>query len=345
MTSPARPEVRRMVLERARQAKSQVVRNARYRTHYAGLHPPDYSRSRFRAEARQAIEVYEALMNSIPRETLERFDAEHCHPVWRDAKARFARSLRRGLPEDFLDDSVLRPQMVTRGWTELQEHVESYLASRPPELAALAERFVDSRVGEPHLECRRYHCSATSLGHLYYLVRILEAFPDLATEPRTVLELGGGYGNFARVYRSLVRNARYVIVDFPEMIAVQNMFLRLNGIETDVCALAADVQPSEGKISLLPVQRVEELPEPVDAFVSHFALSETASGFQQMIAAKRFLDSPRLYLTGQYTGLQPGENWEADTWIRESTARLYDEVKIHDFPVSWAYELSARREC
>lgn len=332
-----------MVLERARQAKSQVVRHARYRADYAALHPPDYTRAGFRAEARRAVEVYDALTTSIPQETFERFDAEYCHPVWRDAKARFAGSLRRGLPEYFLDDSVLRPQMVTRGWAELQQYEEAYLASRPSDLGALAERFVESRVGEPHLECRRYRCSATSLGHLYYLVRILEAFPDLATGPRTVLELGGGYGNFARVYTSLVPDARYVIVDFPEMIAVQNLFLRLNGIDTDVCATAAGVRPSEGKISLLPVQRVEELPGPVDVFISHFALSETSRGFQQMIAGKRFLESPRLYLTGQYTGLQAGENWEADTWIRESTARLYDEVKIQAFPTSWAYELTARR--
>jgi putative sugar O-methyltransferase len=331
------------VLEVARQLKSRFLRHSRYRPQYPYLNPPDYSRAAFQAEARLASQLYTRMLEAIGRQRLDAFDAHYCHPAWLDAKRRFAESLGRGLRENFLDDPVLRPQMVRRGWTALQAHEKAYLESRPPELGALLRSFTESRVGGPHLECASYRCSSNSIGHLYYLARMLEAFPAVRARSHTVLEIGGGYGNFGRVYLDLLPATAYVIVDFPEFVALQNLFLRLNHVRTVVCRSARHLAPRSGWVHLVPVQMVPMLQSDADMFVSHFALSETPRVFQALIAEKRFFGASWMYMTGQYTGRQPRATWEPHAFLHADVRNQFDSVEIQDFPVAWAYELTAER--
>lgn len=94
---------------------------------------------------------------------------------------------------NFLDDPVVLPTMVRRGWAEPQKSEQCYLRSRQLGREVLAN-FTESRVGEPHLECSRHRCSSNSLGHLYYLVRMLEAFSFLVPKrtPRSNSEEATG---------------------------------------------------------------------------------------------------------------------------------------------------------
>ena len=328
------------VLEPARKLKNRLGRR-RYRARYADLSPVGYTSAAFRAEARRAAEVYGQLVARIGTDRISRFDAAYSHPVWARGKADFGRSLSRGIPENFLDHPVLRLQMVRRGWGGLQEHERRYLLSRPAELQTLLRRFTESRVGEPFLECSSYPCSATSLGHLYYAARILEAVPRLRGEAHTVVEFGGGYGNFARIYGQVVPTAAHVIVDFPEFLALQMVFLRSNGVDAVISDADQTSAVEPGSVALVPVYLLPEVGVRGTLFVSHFGLSETPRALQELVAERRFLGCEALYLTGQYTGRQPAADWSPHEPLQQEIRECYDEVHIADFPVPWAYEVTA----
>jgi hypothetical protein len=275
---------------------------------------------------------------------LQAFDAEFCHPTWLEAKRHIGETVSGGLGPAFLDDPVLRPQMVRRGWSDLQSHEERYLLSRDGPLARIPRDFRESRIGSPHLECSRYECSSNSLGHLYYLVRTLERFDELQGTRFTTIEFGGGYGNFARVCRELPDPGPHVILDFPELLAVQSYFLGLNGIETRICTSISDAGLDSQVVYLAPVHLIDEIRPRADLFVSHFGLSEAPRALQALIAERSFFDCRFLYLTGQYGGQQPGERWEPHGPMHSEIREQFGDFQVEDFPVSWGYELSASRE-
>jgi putative sugar O-methyltransferase len=287
--------------------------------------------------------VYTALNESIGAAELARFDELYCHPYWTKQKATFAHTLVKRLPEAFLDDSIVRPNMVRRGWAAPQLEELRYLRSRPPETREWLAGFQESRVGQPFLECEEYSCSTTSLGHLYYLVRILEAFPDLQHRTHTVVELGGGYGNFARLYRLLFPSATYVVFDFPQFVALQELYLTLNDERVEIVADPAQFAAPAAQVQLAPVQVLADAEIKADFFVSHFALSETPRNLQELVAERHFFRAERLYLTGQRTGAQPGHSWSPHEQLHALVGREFEDVTVEDFNVSWAYELVARR--
>lgn len=62
--------------------------------------------------------------------------------------------------------------------------------------------------------------------HLGTLLRLQKALGDQS--PRTILELGAGTGNLARLFLGAWPKVRYVIIDLPDMLVYSFMYLRLN---------------------------------------------------------------------------------------------------------------------
>jgi hypothetical protein len=334
---------RRNVLEVLRRMKYALVRRCLYAQSYASLEPAGYTRAEFQAEATRARMEYLALIASIGAEAIRDFDREYCHPYWAAQKARFGRTLIRDLPETFLDDPIIRPNMVRRGWAEAQCHEEAYLRSRPLELRRRIAQFRESRVGGPFLESKFLRCSATSLGHLYYIVRITEAFSQCLAKQHAVIEFGGGYGSFARAYSLLIAPAAYTIVDFPEFLVIQQLYLRMNGVACTIVRAPGVAAESPRTVTLLPVYFLEETEFIGELFVSHFALSETPAALQRLVARRRFFGCDTLYLTGQYSGLQPGHSWAPHRELHDAIEAQYTTMRVQDFLPAWGYELAAQR--
>lgn len=333
---------RKVVGEALRQKKYALVRRRLYAKLYPSLEPANYTRARFRAEATRSRKEYLAVMASIGADRIREFDEMYCHPYWATQKARFGRTLLRGLPEAFLDDPIIRPNMVRRGWSEPQLHEERYLRSRPPELRKLLMSFRESRVGGPFLECQFMCCSATSLGHLYYIIRIAEAFPEVIEGRPALVEFGGGYGSFARGYRLLMAPGAYAIVDFPEFLVLQQLYLRLNGVECAMVRVPEEFNAKAGLVTLLPVHFLADTEVTGDLFVSHFALSETPTRLQELVARRRFFDCDALYVTGQYSRRQPGHEWAPHEELHQAVEAQYKTVRVEDLLPAWGYELVAQ---
>jgi len=189
----------------ARKVKYRLIRLLRYAPSYHSLDPQDYSLARFKAEASMAKKVHQDMLHCINTEGSERSEADHIHPTWQTYLRQFRQVMMSGLPEYFFDEPVIRSTMVRRGWTQTQQYEQDYIQRCSPTVQNYLAAFRESRVGGPFLESTVYHCSANSLGHLYYLVRILENHLTIVEREHTVVEFGGVWEFCSHLCQSCAR--------------------------------------------------------------------------------------------------------------------------------------------
>jgi putative sugar O-methyltransferase len=269
--------------------------------------------------------------------------AEFVHPLWQKARPAFFSLFQNGLPADFLKHSEVAHQFCRGGFGPPQRHELNYLRTRPRALWDLVRCYTESPVGSPTKDCVELNISANSLGMLYYFSRVAEK-TELAGL-KTIVEFGGGYGCLCRVFRDLLPTPpTYIIIDLPEMLALQHYFLRASAPASRVIAHQgppAFLEP--GATHLLPVQHAKTLPVEPDLFISTFALSETPQKLQEEIAAKRFFNAKMLYLVGQDTGAAMWEHAALDSneGLRAAARAQFQEVRLEPYHFASAWELLA----
>lgn len=140
--------------------------------------------------------------------------------------------------------------------------------------------------------------SAIFLLHLYFYLRIAHVFYS-EIKPDRVMEIGGGYGALARIFKSMVPDLAYIIVDLPESLFFAYCFLSLNFPNAKIKYVTkkskADLDAFD--FILVPVQLCESIRgEEFDVVINTGSLQEMPSvtvafwmGFiQDVVSAKAF---------------------------------------------------------
>ena len=104
----------------------------------------------------------------------------------------------------------------------------------------------------------------------------------------TVVEVGGGFGNFARMLYDDGFRGRYVILDLPQIVAFQRAYLAMVGIDDDYVSFG--------------------IPEVLGnvAFVACWSLSETPLAYRQTLFPWLHAETERYLIvtqTGEYHGV------------------------------------------
>jgi len=78
-----------------------------------------------------------------------------------------------------------------------------------------------------HIERCNFHIATTcnSIHHTYHIARFEEAVKKNVAEMDIVHEVGGGYGNMARLFYTLGFKGKYVIHDLPTLVGIQKHYL------------------------------------------------------------------------------------------------------------------------
>jgi putative sugar O-methyltransferase len=134
----------------------------------------------------------------------------------------------------------------------------------------------ESRIGEPP---QHFHLAGDKRGwtkpYLNYLLCLAALSRHVDRPPRSVLELGGGFGVLGEILMRRSAQLRYVDLDIPPLMTVASYYLReLVGDRIDVYddSWAGRVGPDRSAV--LPSWRIDDVDGPFDLFVNCFSFQE-----------------------------------------------------------------------
>lgn len=270
-------------------------------------------------------------VNSSVRTDIE--DATFFHPHWLNARKKIKRLIQGRARKDFIKAPEISGSMVREQNVKgiLQEYELCYLQyCVNPEIKDLIHSYKDTDFTGIKFDCSTLQCSNTTLGHLFYTAKILQK--SGTKNIKVITEFGSGYGNLARIFKTLLPNTTIALIDLPEFLALQYFFLTSTLPDTKIIMHAKAPQYlEENAIHLIPVFLIEELNINTDIFVSTFALSEAPEYVQKLITQKKFFNASTCYLTGQLNGWGTNFNFAHHATIHNAIRNQYKSVECLPF--------------
>ena len=133
-------------------------------------------------------------------------------------------------PNDFLTQPTISRTIHPRQPSLADRYVE-YLGRDVFIMQAVLPFITDSKIGNPFTTCYNNKLSLTSVQNAYYIHHMKNLFNFNVSSVDSIVDIGGGYGNMARVMIKLGFSGSYSIIDFPTMHMIQRWFLTENGVE------------------------------------------------------------------------------------------------------------------
>lgn len=219
---------------------------------------------------------------------------------WAAINARLERALLPVPPFSFTRTPAIKKTMFTcLEGRDLRETLDVLEKNMPPE--RLRELLLEDYVGAPPLFTPSYLASHNSLAHLRHLVQFSRATKCDTQKIESVIEWGGGYGSFARIFkRHRTTPFTYTIIDSPLFSCLQWLYLATIFGENNVHLLKRPqdaIQPR--KINLLPLCFLEGRRIAADLFLSTWALCESSAFSQDYVFNRSWFGAKRLLLAYQ----------------------------------------------
>ena len=289
--------------------------------------------------------LYKELCRNIASKNGLRTNDPACHPHWQRLRTHIEEIVLGPYNPSFLDDADIQYNMVRSGMSVAGSYELCYLLNCLSDKAnKLRDKFTDTSFGNIPLVHPEFLCSANSLGHLFYAIRTAEC---MHKEPGVIIEFGGGYGNLARIYKKIFPNCTYIIIDLPELLALQYFFLAETLPDNKVVLhTESPISYTRGGVHLMSVDFLEQMNLPADLFISTFALSEASEKAQNIVKSKHFFNAELVYIVGQLNGWGSGLNFVHQGVIHDGVRSCYEDVDCHPYHLYLenlkSYELIAR---
>lgn len=279
---------------------------------------------------------YIQLNHSLSIQNLIVLEKIYCNTWWMTLKQQFRLILLNKLPpnSNFLSQNAVSA-MMRLGMNREQQYEICFLEScLNKNHLNLIKSYQDTNFNSIPFECREFNCSANTLGHLYYVAKVLEKESSKNTKINKIIEFGGGYGNLARIFKSIKPSSTILIIDLSEFIALQYLFLKTTLPDTKIII---HTQPTshyeDGAIHLVSVHFLESINFDPDLFISTFGLTEVPHTVQSIIAKKSFFNASMTYLVGQLNGWKPTANFEHHQFLHKSIRNMYKDIQCYPFHI------------
>ncbi len=143
-------------------------------------------------------------------------------------------------------------------------------------------------IGSPLLNDKEYITSGNSIHHLYHLLKFEKETSYKLKTIDTILEIGGGYGNMAKINKSINNDVTYIIIDIPIFSYIQAVYLRTILGENEVHILGNDLDIKTSKINIIPLtedvmEKLNQKQYNIDLLISTWALSESNKNMQNAV--------------------------------------------------------------
>jgi hypothetical protein len=257
-------------------------------------------------------------------------------PHWETLNGQLEIYLRkRNVPFNFLRNRIIGYTMFASGESDAMKIESDYLKQiySDKQLKKLLE---EEAVGLPIITDIKHNSSHNSVRHLNHIARFTARTKINIDSIDSVLEWGGGYGNFARILlkaRHSSKELTYTIIDTPLFSCIQWLYLsavlgkdRVNIIKNDEGYLV------EGKVNIVSLGFIEKINTTPDLFVSTWALSESSTYSQDYVLSKDFWSARHLLIVYQDSNKDLPEAGRLGTMIE---ARKKNIIKEKVTYMSW----------
>ena len=264
--------------------------------HLRFINPPRHTpEEQRRARARQALAILEQAVAAGP---------DNRWVVWVEMHQRMRDALSEDSLLKFQSHPDLGPQITGGSGRHFLDWLQRDCGADA--LGLWLDNFVETTCGTPKdlVQKRGVYITVTSMRHLYHLAKVARRLPLCFAGAPDVVEIGGGYGNLARLFVQSGQCRRYFIVDHPVLLAIQYFFISEFLPPREIAVRVGEEEYLQGDQSC-PVQLVssfaaEALPglltDPY-ALVSTMALTEIPRPGQEQYL--ELLDPRLIYIFGQ----------------------------------------------
>lgn len=267
--------------------------------------------------------------SNLKRETLkyQHIEKSYVHPFWNDMKNNFTKLITLLPNKNFVFSPPIGTIVITEPPPE-KHYLTTYLGDDQhclsDESKALLQKFKDESFTGLPKNIKELNCSGYTLRQLYLATKAIEHCQN--KKITSLLEFGGGIGLLAYVFRSFFKDMTIYIVDLPETIAFQYLFLK--GSLPDVNIIVHTEVPdhfANSTIHLIPVCLLPKLNVTVDLFTSNFGLSETVDTVADEIINKNFFNAKTCYITAAWFSHRSRDK------IAQAIKNLYEQTLMHPF--------------
>ena len=182
----------------------------------------------------------------------------------------------------------------------------------------------NNHVGNPrNLLYENKILNVDDLYHIYAIWQLDRYIQENNSKTNIVLEIGGGYGNFANKFKNLRKFSKYVIIDLPEVLLLQHYYLSemnknykiINLIDTSI---DIDIETTEFDFLLIPFNNYQKYNFKFDIIINKRSIGEM----------------PRDVLNNYFDWLQLHINDNGLFYIvnRYAFTKSNDKNKLRDYP-------------
>lgn len=224
-------------------------------------------------------------------------------PKWKQNMLEIERYFLDNFSFSFLNNPVIKRTMFMytfRDWRNIQKKlIVKYLGKTQAK-----EILREYNIGRPLLNDAEYISSGNSIHHLYHLVKFFEETKTSASDFKTIVEIGGGYGNMARLFKKLNNQVTYIIIDIPIFSFIQIVYLKTILRQDTVNLITRhDPEIKINKINIVPLDKnlLTLISGNIncDLFVSTWALSESNKNMQNLVKGLDYFKAKYLLLAYQ----------------------------------------------
>ena len=148
-----------------------------------------------------------------------------CHPEWNRHCQNLATELLQRNPEEFMDFQAVKETMFVGNAEYTFDEFEELLTVGKIN----ANELTDCDVFSSKFQHPKWATTGNTIHHRYHLHTLKTLTQKDVTQCKSILELGGGYGNMARLSKRMGFLGAYYIIDLPEFALLQQYYLNYQG--------------------------------------------------------------------------------------------------------------------
>ena len=247
-------------------------------------------------------------------------------PFWQGVNEKVIKSFKPTPKWGFLSNRALKDTMFVLGDSHWLNEQIKYLKKRVKNYSDIV---AEDSVGKPSLlPPPNEKTSHNTIHHLYHQEFFFDQAGIKASKISSVVEWGGGYGNFAKIWMRRFQKSdtvTYTIIDTSLFCTIQWLYLTsIFGKNTVNLLSSKDDKIIKGKINLVPLALLDHVKIKGDLFVSTWGLSESAKEAQDYVVKQDWFGAKHLLIGFQdsYTDLPYAER--LGTLAKKDGAKIYD---------------------